>query len=611
MSVWKIIRRSILVLAAGIAAGTALLTLAYMLPVNSEKQEASYALLDSGGWYPRASVTETALAEHFHSFYPDVLDGSTDKIMLHTSMDDSEGNPLERAMNSYSDYTGAYNYYWHGYVSVLRPLFLFLDFSEVRILNGVCQLLLFAALAYLTGRGKGLKYVFMLLTSYLLLCPMAVSMGLQFSWVFYIAYGGTLVMLIKRDFWGQHFRYVYFFIAVGMLTSYFDLLTYPLFTWGMPAVWMLVTDQTVKKEIEWIKCVVLSGAAWIIGYAVMWVAKWGIATLVLGENIFEAALYEVFFRSGISEGEVEEIADRWRAVYVNWKHYGYKVFALILGAWLIWWFFCSMKRGWNRTGKRYAYFLIGVSSIVWYFVLSNHTSGHHFFTYRIFGVSILAFMAIVLDSTSCCLKMPWDKRNMLRQCLVWGAAAVLSLPMMLITREEVAAFNGTEAFRRIETEKELTVEFTPTYGRITEYGLGMESADGREVRCVVEVLDGGTAVCHEEYLLGDDGNYHVQEVLWELQEGKTYQLNVKVEENSAPLYAWVTEEGSGRLAEYGSLSVDGQEAEGQLLTGIHYYDNAGVSREMKILLMMSWTGIFAAAGYVFVPERASGRKRGR
>lgn len=607
MFVWKIIKKSILVLAAGIVAGTVLLTLAYMLPVNPENQKASYELL--GGWYPRASVTEKTWEGYFHSFYPDVLDCSSDKVMLQTAMDDSEGNPLKRAMNSYSDYMGAYNYYWHGYVSLLRPLFLFFDFSEVRLLNGGCQLLLLVALTYLIGRSKGIGYVFMLLTSYLLLCPIAVSMGLHFSGVFYIAYGSTLVMLLKRDFWGQHFRYVYFFIAVGMLTSYFDLLTYPLFTWGMPMVWMLVTDEAVKKEIQWIKCVVLSGAAWIIGYAVMWMAKWGIATLVLGTNIFETAINQVFFRSGISGKEAGGIADRWKVIYINWKHYGYRFFMFILGAWLIWWFFSSMKRGWNKNGKRYAYMLIGLSSIVWYFVLSNHTSVHHFFTYRIFGISILAFIAVVLESVPCGSKRPLDKRNVLCQCLIWGAAAVLSLPMMLFSREEILVLNGEESFRSIMVERELEAEFTPTYGKITEFGLGMEPG-GVGGRCRVEILDGSTVVCCEEYLLEKDTDYHYhsQEVRWELQGGKTYRLRVKSYENSAPLYVRVTEEGSGQLAEYGELSVDGHETEGQLLTGICYYVNAGVPRNMKLLLMLSWTGIFVAAGYVLIPDRMLRRK---
>lgn len=604
----KLIRKSALILFLGIAAGTILLTLAYMLPVNLDNREISYQILDSEGWYPRSSVTATAWHEHFHSFYPDVLDDSTDKIMLHTAMDDSQGNPLKRAMNTYSDYWGAYNYYWHGYVSILRPLFLVFDFSELRILNGACQLALLIMLVYFIGRRKGLGHVFVMLTSYMLLSPVTVSMGLQFSWVFYIAMGGTLVMLIKRDFWGQEFRYVYFFLGAGMLTSYFDLLTYPLFTWGIPLTWMLVTDEAVRKAAEWVKCVVISGIGWIAGYAVMWVAKWAIATLVLGTNIFETAINEVFLRSGMLEEGAGGLGVRCKAIYANWKHYGYKVFALILAAWLVWWFIMGIKRGWRRDEKRWAYFLIGVSSIVWYFVLSNHTAGHHFFTYRIFGVSITAFLAMALSSVA---HGGGERRRSGRlpgYCLLWGAAAMLSLPLMRAAKEEIFVMNGTEAFQRIPVEESLEVEFVPTYDMVCRFGLGIDRGDAQGGQCEIRLLDGDEVVYVGDLMIKDGENEYYQEteVAWKLKGGRTYRLVVEPETDYAPIYVWVTEEEVVPLTEYGTLAVDGQEAKGQLLTGMYYYDNAGVSREMKLFLMMTWTGILAAAAYAFLPGRICG-----
>lgn len=163
-----------------------------------------------------------------------------------------------------------------------------------------------------------------------------------------------------------------------MLTSYFDLLTYPLFTWGVPLVWWLVVDKSQEREWYWVKRVISSGFSWIAGYAVMWAAKWGIATIVLGRNIFESALNEVFFRSGILEDHVNVFQDRLQAIYINWKHYGNIPYFLLLVGWLLWWIYCAIKKGWGGNTKRYAYFLVGISSVVWYLVLTNHTLGHHF-----------------------------------------------------------------------------------------------------------------------------------------------------------------------------------------------------------------------------------------
>ncbi len=96
--------------------------------------------------------------------------------MLYTATDTTEGNPFVRVMNSYSEYRGAYSYYWHGYVCTLRLLLLMFDYSELRILNGICQFLLVLLLAVIIGKEKGMRYMFMLATSYFLLSPAGLSL---------------------------------------------------------------------------------------------------------------------------------------------------------------------------------------------------------------------------------------------------------------------------------------------------------------------------------------------------------------------------------------------------------------------------------------------------
>ena len=251
--------------------------------------------------------------------------------------------------------------------------------------------------------------MFMLATSYFLLSPAALSLSLQFSWVFYIAYIGTIVLLLKRKYFSTRFRYLYLFMTLGLLTSYCDLLTYPLFTWGMPLIWWLIMNEApdsgaakdmVKKNrrtdaLFYVKQVVFSGFAWIAGYAGMWIMKWIIATQALGQNIFETAINEVFLQSGTLETNTINLLERLKATHINWLHYEYKIYALLLLCWLLWWFWNSLKNSGIRTCKRYAFFLTGISSVVWYFTLVEHTQTHHFFTHRILGVSILDRKSVV------------------------------------------------------------------------------------------------------------------------------------------------------------------------------------------------------------------------
>lgn len=591
------IGKAVMLLAAGAVLGTLLLALSYLLPVNQDNRELSDAVIEQEGWYPRTSVG--APGQFFESFYPDVLDNFTDKIMLSTAMDTSAGNPLVRAMETYSEYVGSYNHYWHGYVAILRPLFLFMDFSDLRNLNAACQLLLVALLVLLVGRKKGFRYGLSLLTSYLLLSPRTTALGLQYTWVFYVAFGGTFALLSKREFFVHKNRYLYFFIVLGMLTCYLDLLTFPLLAWGFPLVWWIVTDGRERKSFQWIKDVVLSGIAWIFGYGGLWVAKWGIATMVLGRNIFETAFKEIVFCSGTTGTRVDNSAARWHAIYTNWRHYSYKIYAFILALWLIWWLSCSLRKKWEQSSKSPAFFLIGFSSIVWYVVLSNHTLIHHFFTHRIYGVSIAAFLAIVLESTGDFREAErLSPRERVRKFGLLGVSTVLAGCCMLGAKEEMMITNGTADFQRMQMERGLETEFIPPTNTIAgiSFGLECESLQGRYE---IKLWEGDKLKYENTFFLENRelSNYQSLTTWWMLKRGRTYRLTIEVIGTDAPVTAWMTQKGDMILPELGEVSVDGVKTGGQFLMGFRYMDRHYVPFERQVFLVLTWIGIFMAAGY--------------
>ncbi len=663
---WNIVKICTALLMAGTVAGTLLLTLAYLLPVDSGHKDASMAMIDSEGWYPRATVTASSLDAYFHSYLPDVLDDSTDKIMLSTAMDTGKGNPLVRAMNSHSEYMGDYSYYWHGYVSILRPLLLVFDYGEIRMLNGCCQLTLLVLFAFLIGREKGAGYVLMLGTSYLLLNPSAMFLSLQYAWVFYIAFCGALVLVVKRDFFAARSRYVYCFIVIGMLTSYFDLLTYPLYTWGVPLIWWLAMDTAMDGPEGRIasgasvtgsnrggsgqKCsragiclgrVLFSGFAWIAGYAVMWVMKWTVATIVLKRNIFQSALYEVFYRLGAQEEGGTGIGDRLNAVYINWKHYEYKIYAILLGCWLAGWVWCSLRKGFVRSSRRYAYLLAGVSSIAWCLVLANHTQGHHFFTYRIMGVAVLAFLAMILDSTGVGHNMPHRREGGGRADIAdssaadggradiadssaadggradiadssaaavkkkrilcgWAGAVLLAIPCVLTAREDVVTLNGAASFHTMQISEGAVVEafFSPAFSKVLEVSLGLE-CPGTTGEYEIILWEGEIPLYQYTIpIVEGDGYYHNTLVSWKLNYNKMYRVTIQAIHNDAPVSIWVTDSGEAPLTEYKVLTVDGEQVEGQLLSGFHYR-GLPVSKKTLLFLALTWTGIWMAVFYTF------------
>ena len=594
----RILGKSILLLFAGGFAGTILLILAYMLPINEENAEASFNVLKQEGWYPRASESLPTNWDFGTYFYiTDRLDGYTDEIMLQTALNLDGRSPLLQAMSSYSELGGEYTYYWHGYVILLRPLLLLFDISNLRMFNCMCQLALFTALLFLIGREKGRPYAAMLLTSYLFLMPMALFMALQYSWVYYVAAGSTLVLLSKKDFLFARNRYIYFFIIIGMLTSYLDLLTYPLFTWGVPMVWWLVLDKAQKKRIGWCLQVVFSGISWIVGYTGMWIFKWMIASIYLNKNVFKSAINEVFYRSGTAGGaESYQLADRFRAFYFNWMHYEQLIFAVLLVIWIVYWMWKSFRHGWNCSTKGYAYLLVGASSFVWYFVLVNHTTIHHSFTYRIFGVTLLASMAVINDG-AVRERVALSVGTRFKVLTIWAGCVLLAVAMMMLAREELTVSNGAEEFHRIPLEQEgVEVPFTPTFNEIKGLKMGLES-DGVTGEYEISLWEGERL----KYKLSipvqysENDYYRPLDVDWKLKHGKTYRLMISVKDNSDDAYVWVTT-GAAPLIEYGELRVGETVTSSQLLTGISYWCRP-VEKTRWIFLTISWTGFFAAVGF--------------
>lgn len=590
----------VIILVAGILLGMLLLTLAYMLPVNMENRDASYAVLDAEGWYPRTS-TVASEDGYFLSFYPDVLDNSSDRIMLTIAMDSSDGNPLVRAMESFSDYAESYSYYWHGYVAILRPLLFLFDFSEIRLLNSACQILIILLTGWLIGREKGIGYVLAFATSYILMNPRTVSMGLQYSWVFYITYGGILVLLSKKEYFEQKQRIFGFFMIEGMLTSYLDLLTCPLLTWGLPLLWWIMTERREKKGAEWIKTVVLSGCVWIFGYAGMWAAKWAAATVILRRNIVRMAIEEVFLRSGAAKTGMDNLTARWNAIYVNWRHYAYKIYAVILAGWLLWWIFCTLRKKWNKSGKRYAFFLIGLSSVVWYLVLSNHTMIHHLFTYRIFGVSILAFLGLILESSEGDgrdLKLSGRGRAAMAGLL--GIFATLSFFCSGWVKEGPSVTNCRGEYQVMETDRQVEMEVAfPSDTVIADMDLGLESESTRG-RYEVKLWEGDQLKSQNTLYLKDcnSGNLQRFPPWWSLKGGKTYRITVEPVETDAPVLVWLKESEDMALPGFGKAVVDTAETGGQMMLGIRYLDRSHVPGEIRLFIIFSWVGVFMATGYV-------------
>lgn len=593
----KTILRSFLLLIGGGIIGTLLLMLAYSLPLNDKNVEASLARTDEiKNSYPLVNV-ENHYLQYFNSYEPGVLDDATDFLILSKVFDEGQENLLWRVM----DMQG-YGRYWHGYISVLRPVFYFIDYFDFRILNGMLQIFLIMILSLLIWqKTEQMRYVLALLSSYALLMPVALGMSLQFSPVFYIAASGELAVLLKGEYLLDRYRYLYLFMILGMLTSYFDFLTYPLVTWAFPVCWALVLFGSERDMVGNLKMLIFSALSWGCGYVGFFIVKWVFASFVCGYDTFMQAFDAAMYRLGEADLDIRtyvQTYNRFEVLYTNWRHYQFIGYAGIIIAWILWALFRFIKYGWKIRSNSMALLLATLSSPAWYLLLSNHTTHHHYMTYRIYVASILAFILFLCGCAAAGKQETSDWKMRWKRMTLVGIMFCIGFGLSFLAKENVRGFYGDDNQELPIGEGDIyEIEFTPTFDNIKEIGFCLHGDDLEKGYYHVEVVDNGEICYQLEIPLSNYGQtYYESSVDWHLDPKKKYILRCYVEEvGSKKIRLLLTKDGEMPLTEFGKTTLNGKlrQIDTEPLSGIEYHTIVR-SRLTKIYLAIVCGGYFTA-----------------
>ena len=263
-----------------------------------------------------------------------MLDNGTDSIMLRRAIFPGTGNILEdaiqnpgytyrnpylmeiliKALHQEPDGRSIYNYgrYWHGYLLYLKPLLFLGTIGQIRMLNGMIQLLLAFYVLRLLGEKLGKKVQLAFLFTYLLLNPISMAMSLQYSSMYYVMMFSCVFVLQRADRLLEKDKYIYTFTTVGIGTAFFDFLTYPLVSYGIPLiVFLLLLDQAGKLQEKWsgIILAIRSGLAWGFGYGAMFLSKWFLLWWFVGQDAFQQTMTQITYRMSDSVKVTEAILD--------------------------------------------------------------------------------------------------------------------------------------------------------------------------------------------------------------------------------------------------------------------------------------------------------------
>ncbi|MBR0538678.1 MAG: hypothetical protein IJK36_00435 [Bacteroidales bacterium] len=281
-----------------------------------------------------------------------------------------------------------YARYWHGSTFLFRPLFLVMDFLTLRHILFIVSSLLIVLLLCAYYPKAGLMKTIALALGFLLTYGFVMQFSMQFFPVLALTIIGSL-LVVKRK---QSDNSGLLFFVIGSMTCYFDLLTTPLLTLGIPMAVMLSLkreDEFQFKDsiIEISKLTLLWGG----GFAFTFLTKWALASLILGQNIFADA-YEV----SLYRMEAEEFT-RWDAVTKNFDMLNLWMIGI---AALVLLLFAIIKRLKINYKKVVLFFIIGLMPYVWYLLLANHSYVHWWFAYRLQAITVVCLLYMFCDGNS-------------------------------------------------------------------------------------------------------------------------------------------------------------------------------------------------------------------
>lgn len=279
-----------------------------------------------------------------------------------------------------------YPRYWHGSTFLARILLVLGDYTRLRFILYMASTLLLVFTGIALFRRCGPWPVAMLLLALMGVHAFVMEFSLQFFPV--LAISLVAIWLIARwDF--SRARIAMLMFIVGALTAYFDLLTAPLMTLGLPLCFMLWLMPKESSFREMFVALLVVGATWAAGYAGAWAFKWLLATVVLQVNVFSDAYSNVMLRAN----ELEDYT-RLDAVTQNFGMLSASLLCCIAMMLVVVLLLRFDGRGWRRT---LLFLLLAAMPYVWYLLVANHSYLHWWFTFRSQAVSLLAMMMAFLS----------------------------------------------------------------------------------------------------------------------------------------------------------------------------------------------------------------------
>ena len=301
------------------------------------------------------------------------------------------------------DVNGRYPRYWHGYLTVLKPLLVFLDLAQIRKLLFVTFIALLALVSILLAKEDGTLAGVVMATSFATFNIAVMINSLPLAACPFIALAASLFVLRTtkgraHTLHEDSLWWVIPFFVIGCLTAFFDFLCTPIITLGVPLAILLYRSKKERRQ-DTLRCVAgafLLCASWALGYVALFVSKWVVASLLTGEDVIADGLMKVAERSSERANEKADVGsiDRLQAVVRNVK-LAFPKWSVLVAAIVVIVIVATAVYLYRKNHRRPNLWwtlplcLTALLPYVWYLFAANHSYQHASFTYRAQLLSVL------------------------------------------------------------------------------------------------------------------------------------------------------------------------------------------------------------------------------
>lgn len=292
--------------------------------------------------------------------------------------------------------------YWHGSIAVVRPLLLFFDIREIYIFNSVVLAGLMIAFVIIMIRDRAYAALAAMLCGLLFTQAVFVPLSLEYTWTFMLMFIFS-ISAYKLARAGKRKSYGCLFVISGVSTAYFDFLTTETICLSVPLLLILWVEGKGADKKELWRIAIKAVLCWGASFAGMWSLKWGLASLILQENVMPYVTQHVQERLGgeigLSTGSYLSSAVIRNVLCLFPAEYGNAgiIAAIMLVLGICYVLYVYRKDTVNKD-KILLYGAIALVPYIRYLVLHNHAYLHYFFTYRAQMCMIIAVGFIMQET---------------------------------------------------------------------------------------------------------------------------------------------------------------------------------------------------------------------